>query len=291
MACHIEHDVPHELADLPPSPELHALAMPRAARGEIDEVLLDCRRLPGMRMLRVYMPSPAFRGAEPLPMLLVNDGHKAFESARHRSVAPWQQSGTMQLHRVMDGMLCAGLIKPAAVVAIATHASSRADHYVPIRSRHGETDFGGQGDIYLDLIEHEVLPAVQSRFGAIAWSQRANDRVLVGASIGGLSALYGAMTRPSVFGAAVALSPSAWVEDGFLTRLAQRDYAGNARIAADVGEHEQAPIREHCAQLFTAMSDRGGDQVLAVEVPGLHNEDSWRQRLPRLLRHVIGAGL
>ncbi|NTV80798.1 MAG: hypothetical protein HGA24_05170, partial [Candidatus Aminicenantes bacterium] len=49
----------------------------------------------------------------------------------------------------------------------------------------------------------------------------AADHVLLGTSIGGVSALYGALTRPSVFGGAIALSPSAWVGDGFLTRLAR----------------------------------------------------------------------
>lgn len=288
LGCRIPHPVPAELQSLAPRPELHALAMPREGRGEIDDMLLDCERLPGMRMLRIYTPAPGLRGDRPLPVVLVNDGHKAFEPANHRSVPPWQQSGTLQLHRVMDGLLCTGELRPAVVVAIATHSGSRANHYVPIRTQLGNTEFGGSGEAYLDLLEHEVLPAVEQRLHHVPLSRAAQDRVLMGMSIGGVSALHGAMTRPGVFGGAIALSPSAWIDDGFLTRSAVANGAVHARIAADVGEGERTPIREHCRQLFATLAERGRERVLAGEVAGVHHEDSWRERLPRLLRHVLG---
>lgn len=288
MGCRLPHETPPELEGLPARAELHALAMPRALRGEIDEALLECQRLPGMRLLRTYVPAAAFRGERALPVVLVNDGHKAFEPADHARTAPWQQSGTLQLHRVMDGLLCSGTLRPAIVVAIATHASSRADHYVPVRARYGDREFGGSGEAYLDLLEHEVLPAVRSRLRGIAVSEAAADRVLCGTSIGGVSALHGALTRPHVFGGAIALSPSAWVDDGFLTRLVHGNGHVAARIAADIGDQERPPIREHCRQLFDAIAARGEDRVLVNEVSGRHHEDSWRERLPRLLQHVLG---
>ncbi|MBL8747567.1 MAG: hypothetical protein JNK78_00295 [Planctomycetes bacterium] len=288
MACRIAHDVPSELQALAPRPELHALGMPRNGRGEIDDVLLDCVRLPGMRMLRIYVPAAELRGRRPLPVVLVNDGHKAFEPANHRSVPAWQQSGTLQLHRVMDGLLCEHAVRPAIVVAIATHAGSRADQYVPVRAQFGGSEFGGFGEAYLDLLEHEVLPAVEARLRGMTVSRAAADRVLLGSSIGGVSALFGAITRPDVFGGAIALSPSAWVDDGFLTRAAQAAGPLRARIGADIGDGERAPIREHCRRLFDVLETHGDGRVLADEVPGIHNEDSWRQRLPRLLQHVLG---
>lgn len=290
MGCRLPHDVPQELAALSPRAEFHALAMPRNGRGEIDDVLIECQRLPGMRLLRVYVPAPDLRGEAPLPVLLVNDGHKAFEPSNHRHVPPWQQSGTLQLHRLMDGLLCEGSLRPAVVVAVATHARTRADQFVPVRTQLGDTAFGGFGETYLDLLEHEILPAVRSRLRGVPLSEHAADRVLVGTSIGGVSALYGAMTRPHVFGGAIALSPSAWVDDGFLTRMAKANGAVAARIAADIGDAERTPIREHCRQLFETITERGNGQVLATEVAGVHNEDSWRARLPRLLQHVLGGG-
>ena len=44
-----------------------------------------------------------------------DDGHKAFEPHDHHAVSPWQQTGTLQLHRVMDGLLCEGKVRPAIV--------------------------------------------------------------------------------------------------------------------------------------------------------------------------------
>lgn len=292
MVCRIQHDLPEVIAAQPPRPEFHALAMPQHVRGEIDNALLECRRLPGLRLLRTYVPAPGLRGDAPLPVLLVNDGHKAFEPANHAAVPAWQQSGTLQMHRLMDGLLCVGGIRPAIVVAIATHSGSRADQFVPIRTRHEHTEFGGFGEAYLDLLEHEVLPAIEAKLRGVAVSRAAADRVLVGSSIGGLSALYGALTRPSVFGGAIALSPSAWVDDGFLTRVATDGPRVAARIAADIGAGERTPIRDHCGRLFAALHQKSDDgAVLAAEVDGVHNEDSWRARLPRLLQHVLGPAL
>jgi enterochelin esterase-like enzyme len=288
MGCRIQHDSPALLGVASDKPEFHALAMPRTGRGEIDNLLLDCARLPGLRLLRIYAPAPELRGDQALPVVLVNDGHKAFEPSNHRSVSPLQQTGTLQLHRVMDGLLCEGAVRPAVVVAVAVHASTRANQFVPVRTRFGSTPFGGDGDAYLDLLEHEVLPAVRRHLRHVAIADTAADRVLLGTSIGGLSALYGAMTRPSVFGNAIALSPSAWVDDGFLTRLANGNGSVSARIATDIGHAERPAIQEHCRQLFDALSARANGNVLATFVDGMHNEDSWRARLPRLLQHVLG---
>lgn len=289
MPCRLPHDTPAELAGLPPRPEFHALAMPRAARGEIEHVLLESRRLPGLRLLRVYLPAPALRGTQPMPVLLVNDGHKAFESHDHHSRPAWEQSGTLQLHRLLDGLLCTGAIRPVVAVAIATHASTRADHYVPQRSRLGDVEFGGLGDVYLDVLEHEVLPALRRKLPGVNLAEGPAGRVLVGFSIGAISALYGALARPHVFGNAIGLSPSAWVGEGFLTRLVRERNAVTSRIAADVGDGERQPIRDHCRDLFAELRARGNGHVLAQEVGGVHHEDSWRERLPRLLQHVVGA--
>lgn len=287
MTCRIAHATPAELGATADRPEFHALAMPRHARGEIDHLLLECRRLAGVRLLRIYAPAAALRGEQPLPIVLVNDGHKAFEPSNHRQVSPLQQTGTLQLHRLLDGLLCENRIRPTVAVAVATHSGSRADQFVPQRTRVGDTAFGGHGETYLDLLEHEVLPAVRRQLPAVRLSEDAADRVLLGASIGGISALHGALTRPDVFGNAVALSPSAWVDDGYLTGMVRERGEVRARIATDVGHDEQPTMRDCCGRLFDELSRCGNGNVLAGAVDGVHNEDSWRARLPRLLEHVL----
>lgn len=290
MNCRLAHDQAIDLGVAIDRPEFHALVMPRQGRGEIDNVVLEGERLPGMRLLRIYTPAAELRGDAPLPVVLVNDGHKVFEPHDHQRVSPLQQRGTLQMHRVMDGLLCVGRVRPAVVVAVGVHAGSRADQYVPVRARYGDTRFGGQGDVYLDLLEHEVLPLVRRQLSHVHLSERAQDRVLMGTSIGAVSALYAALTRPAVFGGAIALSPSAWVDDGFLTRIAAQAQEVSSRIAADVGHAEQPPMREHCGALFAALAHKANGNVSAAAVDGVHNEDSWRARLPRLLQHVLGTG-
>lgn len=293
MPCHTPHTAPAELGFADSAPEFHGLAMPRELRGEISDAFVPSRRLSGDRFVRVYAPGSALRGTEPLPVVIVNDGHKAFEPARSTAsgVAPWSQNGTLQLHRIMDGLTCTGEIRPAIVVAVSVHAASRGNEFVPHPTELEGRPFGGRGEEYLDLIEHDVLPYIPAIVQGVAVSQSPADRLIVGTSLGGFAALYGALTRPHVFGGAVALSPSAWVDDGFLRRLVVEKGVSGGVFALDIGADEAPYNQSHCVELFKALEgavSNGGGRVSAEVVVGRHHEDSWRGRIPSLLRFVIG---
>jgi len=293
MQCRVDHAAPAQLGISGETPEFHALAMPRTMRGEIYDLSIPSRRLSGDRFVRVYVPAEALVGGAPLPVILVNDGHKAFEPARAAAngIAPWEQRGTLQLHRIMDGMTCGGEIRPALVVAVSVHGASRGNEFVPCRTRLDTTEFGGRGEEYLDLLEHDILPALSTTLPGVRVSTDPTERVLLGTSLGGFAALYGGLTRPAVFGVAIALSPSAWVDDGLLARIVARRGGNSGTVAVDIGAEEAPHNRGYCETLFAALHGAaavGGGRVSAHVVPGHHNEDSWRQRLPDLLRFVLG---
>jgi enterochelin esterase-like enzyme len=293
MQCRVVHAAPAELGISGETPEFHALAMPRNVRGEIYDLSISSRRLSGDRFVRVYVPAAALAEGAPLPVILVNDGHKAFEPARAAAIgsAPWEQRGTLQLHRIMDGLTCGGEIRPAMVVAVSVHAASRGNEFVPCRTRLDSTEFGGQGEEYLDLLEHDILPALSTARPGVRVSTDPTERLLLGTSLGGFAALYGALTRPAVFGGAIALSPSAWVDDGLLSRVVGERGGIPGTVAVDIGASEAPHNRGYCDTLFGALRGAavvGGGRVSAQIVPGHHNEDSWRGRLPDLLRFVLG---
>lgn len=70
---------------------------------------------------------------------------------------------------------------------------------------------GGGADVFLDLLEHRIKPAVESR--APIDSSR---QTLWGHSYGGLFTLHSLFTRPGLFQHYVAGDPSLWWQGGFI---------------------------------------------------------------------------
>lgn len=99
----------------------------------------------------------------------------------------------------------------------------------------------GGADRFLDMIVDEVLPAV----AAIA-PLDPSRRSLAGHSYGGLFVLHALFTRPSLFDALAAGSPSIWWQDRAVLASEEafrRSGSGPAgRLLITVGSHEQAPM-------------------------------------------------
>ena len=291
MVCSVQHESPNFSGVDHSRPEFHGLMLPRSARGEIDQHIVESPHVSGVRMVRVFVPAAQFQREE-LPIVVLNDGHKAFEPARERSVgvAPWEQSGTLQLHRIMDGLMCQGLVKPSILVALLPRVNTRIDEALPTSHTIGGYHVGGEGDQFVRFLEHDVLRVVYENYQHLALSKRPEGRVLVGSSVGGYSALYAALQRPEIFGGVIAMSPSAWIGDGELARLVTERRLQSVRLALDIGESEAPHNKEHCQKLFDACAAAGwrhDADLMARFRPGAHNEDSWRQRIPELLEFVI----
>ncbi|MFV0275598.1 MAG: alpha/beta hydrolase [Parahaliea sp.] len=73
----------------------------------------------------------------------------------------------------------------------------------------------GGGEVFLDFVEQQVVPAVHRR-----WPVDAARETLVGHSFGGLLAVHTFLKRPALFDHLVAVSPSFWFGDGLLAREA-----------------------------------------------------------------------
>lgn len=100
----------------------------------------------------------------------------------------------------------------------------------------------GEADLFLDIIETEIKP----RIAGLVPVAGGRD-ILFGHSLGGMFTLHALFTRPAMFEAFLALSPSIWwdgrsvlgSEAGFARRVLAGDVA--PRLFIGVGEHEQDP--------------------------------------------------
>jgi uncharacterized protein len=73
----------------------------------------------------------------------------------------------------------------------------------------------GGGERFLDFLEHELVPAIDARFRTVPL------RLYAGHSLGGLLGVHALFTRPLLFQAVVAASPSLGWDNGLLLREAR----------------------------------------------------------------------
>jgi predicted alpha/beta superfamily hydrolase len=248
-------------------------------------------QLGNRRDVMVWLP-PGYDGSRRLPVLYMQDGQNLFDPSTSFA-GHWGVAETMaQL---------AELGMPAIAVGIPNAGRRRILEYSPFVDRYYG---GGLGDHYLRFLADTVKPLVDASFATRAEPEATG---LVGASLGGILALYGVARRPDVFGLCAALSPSCWFARQALNRHLTGVKRAEGRFYLDVGLLEGRRRRPPAggkplgATRFTGAVDRvakklskkgvaaGRDLLYLVDPRGEHNEYHWRRRLPLALRFLLAT--
>ncbi len=202
-------------------PDLSRKAGPSVADQPSEIYRFERFKLPsadGLRHYRVQLAVP--RSAPPaagFPVLYLLDGNAAFAALTQAQLASMAQQET-----------------PLVIAAIgyATdlrfEVAARTYDYLPYvppspTSTAASGPAPGGADLFLDLIENRIKPAVQSR-AAIDPTRQA----LWGHSYGGLFVLHTLLRRPAAFDTYIAADPSLWWADGFFQRDIQPATRGSA---------------------------------------------------------------
>ncbi|MBK7819842.1 MAG: enterochelin esterase [Tessaracoccus sp.] len=221
-----------------------APAQPWAARREdvAERGDVTCAEGPNGRRVWTYVP-PGAPADEPLPVVLLLDGEV------------WVSS--LDLATTMDNLLADGAVRPAYLVML--------DSGGPATRRDEMT----RPDEVAAFVALELLPWARARRPI---SDRREDVLVSGVSLGGLVALWTAIAHADVVGGAIAHSPSLWVDD--LSTLLDGADLGGTRIHQEVGTREWvllAPNRELAGRLA-----RAGADTTFVEYNGGHDYACWR---------------
>ena len=160
----------------------------RRAGGTIERITVDSPTFGHTRTERIYLPN-SYTPDQTYPLIVIHDGDD-FMTYADLSVS-------------LDNLIAAGDIPP--VIAALVQTGDRMDEY-PKGRRHAR------------YLVNELLPAITESYSI---SDKAQDRVLLGASLGAVASLSTAFRYPGVFGGLVLKSGSFILDP---TKLEQRTH-------------------------------------------------------------------
>jgi enterochelin esterase family protein len=221
-----------------------------------------------IRTFHVYLPPGYAESTDRYPVAYFQDG------GDYLSLAGAQQT--------LDILIGRGAIRPVMAVFINPPA-------LPGRNRRTEY---AMNDSYVKFMVSELIPHIDSTYRTLA---RANQRLIIGASFGGLISLYAAFRHPGVFGNAASQSGFVTFAHDSLITLFHTGAHRPLRIYADIGVYETA-VGDHpadeadfCAgnrRLRDVLEEHGYAPVYREFHDG-HSWGRWRNELPFILRQFF----
>jgi len=248
-------------------PPDHLAEAPPERRGRIEEHVIEGASRPGSRVaVRVYVPSGAATGRQPLPLALVLDG----DNAREKGLLP----------RSLDNLI------PSHVAPVLVAFVSRPE-WGDTPPPEEETE-----DAVANLLAHDVVAFLERRYGTDPSPQR---RALVGTSFAAWRAAYSAFRHPTVFGALGLQSLSMLDTDQDLLEKQVRTAAQvPLRLYLDWGRYDRRGTREawdmrRANQRFDAFLRGRGYSPAGGEVPEGAGWAGWRNRTDRVFEALFPA--
>src|SRR5215470_4020192 len=146
----------------------------------------------------------------------------------------------------MDFLALGNRMPPLVIVGIANTDRTRdmtpshADEKNADGTVHADPTSGG-ADHFIDFIQNELMPEIERRYRVAPY------KIFAGHSFGGLLAVHILVTRPDMYQAYIAASPSLWWDNQSTLRRAQDFFAAHAelnkRFFSDLGNNEGGEMR------------------------------------------------
>lgn len=235
-------------------------------RGKIDTLYFSSKFLKRKRPVFVYTPPETHQEAgrkKRLPTLYVTDGGEYLSLGK--------------MHTIIDNLLAEKRIRPVLGVFI----DPRIDVHNSATSKR-MIDYAAS-EKFLDFLEKELTPFIEKKFPA---AQKPTDRLIMGASMGGLISTYAVLKRNHFITNCAAQSPAYFQADSAVIKLAKKVRKTDVRISIDTGTINDTEIE---ARLVRQMLEDRGVRVRYAEFPEGHNWTNWRARIGDILEYFFPA--
>jgi predicted alpha/beta superfamily hydrolase len=136
------------------------------------------------------------------------------------SIVDFMSAGTYGNNNQIPELIVVGVVNTDRLRDL-TPTASKKGFDGKVTSRY---DNSGGGDAFLDFMERELIPRIESTY------RTDSHRTLAGHSLAGLLSAHAFMTRPKLFKAHILIDPSSWWDDDLLLRRLRE----SKRLATDV---------------------------------------------------------
>jgi enterochelin esterase family protein len=213
--------------------------------------------LHGKRDVWLYQPPTD----QPVPLLVAYDGHDYIHKA--------------QLHRLVDTLIVQGKIQPIALACIQNAEEDRLPEYA-------------MSEALLMALLHEVLPLAQEHLHLLDPKHHHGAYAAMGASLGGLMAMYTGVRLPHIFGKVISQSGAYQIaldeQAPLLLRSLWKD-PKPLNIWQEVGRYEW--LHQTNEEIHAELVRYGYDVTYRVFNSG-HNWTAWGATLPEALTTMFG---
>jgi len=216
----------------------------------------------GKRAVYLYRP-PVPVEFGPYPLLVVLDGQDYLRRAR--------------LARMVDNLIAHGRMRPLALAMVANGGQARFVEYAC-------------NDSTVSFLLSSVVPLARTHLNLVDPDAQPGAYGVLGASMGGLCALYAALRAPAVFGHAISQSGAFGLSllgiDPVVFDLVRHLPPPPVKVWMDVGTYERLLPANRRMQ---ALLDARGYDVTYREYHGGHNYAVWRDEVWRGLEALYGS--
>lgn len=233
------------------------------------------------RRVWMYLPEDYASSRKSYPVLYMHDGQDLFDEATSEGrIGPLEWS----VDETIDGAK-----KKCIVIAVEHHVDKKMrikEYYV-----HGNPDTPDvEGAAYLDFIVKTLKPFVDKKYRT---HPDKKNTFMAGSSMGGLLTFYAGLTYPEVFGSLGILSPSVWLDNGYINRELEQLKPHNSirdqryYFYAGTNENRQKPdgslvrMHEDVELVSKLLKEKANPEIHTAICPdGRHGAWYWRQAFP-----------
>jgi len=235
-----------------------ALTEPGIDRGTVTRHVVACEALAAGKTRPVYLYRPFT--TEPVPLLVVYDGRDYLQRGK--------------LTTIVNNLIAQKRIRPLAMAMVHNGGRARFVEY-------------GCSDVTLAFLTETILPLARHELKLLDPARHAGAYGVLGASMGGVMALYTGLRLPEYFSKVMSQSGAftLWERPSVALELVRHLIHPEIDIWMDVGRLEW--LLEDNRAMHALLQEKGY-RVTYREVNGGHNFTSWRDDIWRGLEVLFG---
>ncbi len=228
--------------------------------GRLDTIWFESKVLKRTHPIFVYTP-PGVNSENRIPTIYVTDGGE------------YLSLGLMK--NVLDNLIFQKRIRPVMAVFIDPRTNLQDNS-----TNQRMTDYAAS-DTYLDFLQNELATSIEHTYPA---SRSANDRLIMGASMGGLISTYAVMLRSKFVKNCAAQSPSYQQAENAIVKLFNQLIRLDVNVYMDAGTIKDT---QTACRLISELLRKKGATVNYTEYPEGHNWSNWRARIDDILEYFF----